>query len=107
MAVKGSRIGFCPLCKLNLPHWFLVLDNTQSTQRIGYVCSGCDHCNISMERSRKNGRVIKRYKRPGFELYGWAKMQPIYKPGGKIIVPEVKKPQEFEDINKEISDDEV
>ena len=68
MRKKGSRFGFCPVCKLYLHHAFLVVENTKSTQKVGLVCDSCGNLNISMTRDRNTLKMIGKSIRPGFHM---------------------------------------
>lgn len=63
--LTGKRMAKCPMCKLYLPVLYLRFDDRLGDQTVGYACSKCETPIIAITRSKKDGKVLRRYKAPG------------------------------------------
>lgn len=66
--LKGSKVAFCPKCKLYMPVLFLRFEDKLGHQTIGYACSGCEKPLIGITRRKPDGKVIRRFVEPGVKL---------------------------------------
>jgi hypothetical protein len=66
--LKGHKLIKCPKCKLYLPAMFLRFDDKLGHQTIGYACSKCDSPLIAITRSKKDGKIMRRYVANGVKM---------------------------------------
>lgn len=66
--LNGSKIMFCPFCKVYLPAMFLRLEDKPNEQSMGYSCSKCDAPLVAITRDKMTGKLIKKYTAPGYEF---------------------------------------